>query len=308
MAEILDGKRIRDEIQKEAKPRVERLAAHGRPPGLAVILAGNHAASEIYVRNKVKACQELGISSERLTPPATVSTEELLALVEALNRRADIDGILVQMPLPAQVDAKRVLTAVSPDKDVDGFHPVNVGNLVTGRPGPRPCTPSGIVELLKRYGIPIAGRSAVIVGRSDIVGKPLALLLLHEHATVTICHSKTSNLAEVCRRADILVAAMGRPAMITGDFIKPGATIIDVGINRITDRAQASAIFRNSPEKLAEFDRKGSLLVGDLHPLDVLEKAGAYTPVPGGVGPLTIAMLMVNTIEAAERRLGVCSK
>jgi len=306
MAQILDGNRIRDQIQDECKPRVERLAAAARPPGLAVILAGNNPASEIYVRNKVKACQALGIVSEKLTPPENVRTEELIELIQTLNRREEIDGILVQLPLPAQVDTRRVLEAVDPDKDVDGFHPLNLGRLVSGRPGPRPCTPAGILELLKRYEIPIAGCNAVVVGRSDIVGKPVALLLMHEHATVTICHSRTSNLAETCRRADLLVAAMGRPAMLTADFIKPGATVIDVGINRITDRQQAAAVFGENREKLAEFDRKGSLLVGDVHPADVARCAGAYTPVPGGVGPLTIAMLMVNTIQAAEQRLKLC--
>lgn len=303
---VLDGNRVRDQIKQESKPRVERLAASHRPPGLAVVLVGHNPASEIYVRNKVKTCRELGIYSETITPPDTVSTEELLETIDQLNNRAEIDGILVQMPLPAQVDTKRILLAVSPEKDVDGFHPCNVGNLATGRPGPKSCTPAGIVELLHRYQIPIAGRHAVVAGRSDIVGKPAALLLLHENATVTICHSKTPDLAETCRRGDILIAAIGRPAMLTGDFIKPGATVIDVGINRVEDRATAARILRNSPEKLEAFDRKGSLLVGDVHPLDVAEIAGAYTPVPGGVGPLTIAMLMVNTIDSAERRLGVC--
>jgi methylenetetrahydrofolate dehydrogenase (NADP+)/methenyltetrahydrofolate cyclohydrolase len=307
MAEILDGIRIRDEIQAELKPRVERLARAARAPGLAVILVGNNPASEIYVRNKVKACETLGIRSEKLTPPETIATDELIAIIESLNAREDVDGILVQLPLPAHVDTRRVLEAVDPDKDVDGFHPLNLGRLVSGRPGLRPCTPAGILELLKRYRIPIAGRDAVVVGRSDIVGKPVALLLMHEHATVTICHSRTSNLAEVCRRADLLVAAIGRAAMLTADYIRQGAVVIDVGINRISDRGQAEAIFGHDPEKMAEFDRKGSLLVGDVHPRDVARCASAYTPVPGGVGPLTIAMLMANTVQAAERRLGVCS-
>jgi methylenetetrahydrofolate dehydrogenase (NADP+)/methenyltetrahydrofolate cyclohydrolase len=208
------------------------------------------------------------------------------------------------LPLPKQVDTKAALLAISPEKDVDGFHPTNVGNLVAGRPGPRPCTPAGIIEMLKRYKIPIAGRRAVVVGRSDIVGKPAALMLLHEHATVTICHSKTPDLPGVCREADILVAAMGRPAFITGDYIKPGATVIDVGVNRIEDRAQAERIFARLPERLETFARKGTILVGDVDPWAMAEKAGAYTPVPGGVGPLTIAMLMVNTVEAATRTLG----
>ncbi|HLM98599.1 MAG TPA: bifunctional methylenetetrahydrofolate dehydrogenase/methenyltetrahydrofolate cyclohydrolase FolD [Bryobacteraceae bacterium] len=310
MPQILDGNRVRDEIKNECRPRVERLAALKRPPGLAVVLVGHDPASEIYVRNKVKTSHELGIHSETLTPPESVSTEELLAIVDQLNRRPEIDGILVQMPLPPQVDSKRVLLAVSPEKDVDGFHPCNVGNLATGRPGPRSCTSAGIIELLKRYKIPIVGKRAVVVGRSDIVGKPMALMLLHENATVTICHSKTPDLPAVCREADILIAAIGRAALITADYIRPGATVIDVGMNRLDNRADVERIFPaqrpGAAEKLASFDRKGTLLIGDVHPLDVVEKASAYTPVPGGVGPLTIAMLMVNTIDSAERRIVVC--
>jgi methylenetetrahydrofolate dehydrogenase (NADP+)/methenyltetrahydrofolate cyclohydrolase len=306
MPRILDGNRVRDDIKSELKPRVDALAARGRPPGLAVVLVGHHPASEIYVRNKIKTCHDLGIHSESITPPDSISTAELLAIVEGLNARPEIDGILVQLPLPPHIDTKRILMAVAPAKDVDGFHPCNVGALVANLPAPRACTPAGIVELLKRSGIAIAGRRAVIVGRSDIVGKPAAMMLLHEHATVTICHSKTPDLPAVCREADILVAAIGRAAMITRDFIRQGATVIDVGTNRIEDRALAARIFRNSPEKLASFDRKGSLLVGDVDPIDVVERAGAYTPVPGGVGPLTIAMLMVNTVASAERRSGVC--
>jgi methylenetetrahydrofolate dehydrogenase (NADP+) / methenyltetrahydrofolate cyclohydrolase len=306
MPQILDGNRVRDEIKSELKPRIAALAAHGAPPGLAVVLVGNNPASEIYVRNKIKSCHDLGIYSESIAPPDTISTEELLGIVRDLNQRPEIDGILVQLPLPAQVDTKRILLAVAPTKDVDGFHPCNVGNLVAALPGPRACTPAGILELLKRYRIPIAGKRAVVVGRSDIVGKPVAMLLLHEHATVTICHSRTTDLPGVCREADILVVAMGRAAMITGDFITPGATVIDVGTNRIDDRAEVARIFRNSEEKLASFDKRGSVLVGDVDPLDVAEKAAAYTPVPGGVGPLTIAMLMVNTVASAERRAGVC--
>ena len=292
----------------ECRPRVERLRAERDLPGLAVILAGHDPGSEIYVRSKIKACQELGIYSEKLTPPDTVTTRELLEIVEGLNERPEIDSILVQLPLPPQVDTKRVLLAVSPDKDVDGLHPLNVGKLAMNLPGPRPCTPNGIIELLKRYEIPIAGQRAVVVGRSDIVGKPMALLLMHHHATVTICHSRTTNLAEICAQADILVAAIGRPAFVTGNFIQPGATVVDVGMNRLTSREEVARIFRNSKEKLERLDARGNVLVGDVDPLDVLEKAGAYTPVPGGVGLLTIAMLMVNAIEAAERRLGAaCS-
>jgi methylenetetrahydrofolate dehydrogenase (NADP+)/methenyltetrahydrofolate cyclohydrolase len=308
MAEILDGKRVRDSILADLPPRIDRLKEKGRPPGLAVVLVGNDPASEIYVRSKVQTSRDLGIRSEKHTPPDTVTTQELLALVDSLNRREEIDGILVQMPLPKQVDSRAILMAVSPEKDVDGFHPVNVGNLVAGRRAPRSCTPAGIVEMLKRYEIPIAGREAVVVGRSDIVGKPMALMLLHEHATVTICHSRTRDLAGVCRRGDLLIAAIGRAALITSEYIKPGAVVVDVGMNRLSKREDVEAIFRGSEERLAQFDQKGTLLVGDVHPLDVKACASAYTPVPGGVGPLTIAMLMNNTVEAAERRLGVCSE
>ena len=306
MPQILDGNRVRDEIKAELKPRVDRLAAHGRPPGLAVVLVGHDPASEIYVRNKIKTCGDLGIYSESSTPPDTITTEELVATVEQLNARHDIDGILVQLPLPKHVDAKRILLAIAPEKDVDGFHPCAIGNLVVGLPGPRACTPAGIIELLKRYQIPIAGKRAVVVGRSDIVGKPVAMLLLHEHATVTICHSKTPDLAAVCREGDILVAALGRPATITAAHIKPGATVIDVGTTRIDDPATARKIFANAPDRLAVFEKKGNILVGDVHPVEVASVAGAYTPVPGGVGPLTIAMLMANTVASAERRSGLC--
>lgn len=285
---------------------MEALAASARAPGLAVILAGADPASAIYVRNKIKACKDLGIMSEHLTPPSDVTTAELLATIRELNARSDLDGILVQMPLPAQVDSKAALLAVDPSKDVDGFHPFNVGSLVTGRPGPRSCTPAGIMELLRRYEIPVAGRRAVVVGRSDIVGKPMAFLLLHENATVTICHSKTPDLAAVCREADILVAAIGRPATIGAAHIRNGAAVIDVGMNRITDRSEAERVFGGSREKMDTFDRNGSVLAGDVDPIAMADLASAYTPVPGGVGPLTIAMLMVNTIQSAERRLGAC--
>jgi len=278
------------------KPRIHKLR---RPPGLAVVLAGNDPASEIYGRSKIKACAELGIFSEKLTPPETATTEELVALVEELNGRSDIEGILVQMPLPKHVDARRVLEKVAADKDADGFHPMNVGFLVAGRPAPRSCTPAGIIELLKHYRIPMAGRHAVVLGRSDIVGKPMALMLLQENATVTICHSRTVNLPEMCRQADILVAAIGRAAFVTADFIQPGTTVVDVGINRVTDPAEAARLGRSE-----EFAAKGKVVVGDVNPLDVARVAGAYTPVPGGVGPLTIAMLMSNTVGLAERRQG----
>jgi len=291
--QILDGTLVRAEILSRLKPRIARLK---RPPGLAVVLVGHDPASEIYVRGKIKACGELGIYSEKLTPPESISTEELLAVIDDLNRRPEIDGILVQMPLPKQVDSRRVLESVAPDKDADGFHPVNVGHLVAGRPAPRACTPAGIIQMLKFYGCPIDGRRAVIVGRSDIVGKPMALMLLHESATVTICHSRTLNLAGECRRAEILVAAVGRPGFVTRDFIAPGAVVIDVGQNRIDDRALAETLGKGD-----EFARKGSALVGDVNPIDAIDCASAYTPVPRGVGPLTIAMLMANTVELAEK-------
>jgi methylenetetrahydrofolate dehydrogenase (NADP+)/methenyltetrahydrofolate cyclohydrolase len=301
-AQILDGNKIRDQIKAECRPRVERLVqTKGRPPGLAVVLVGENPASQVYVQNKTRTGDELGIYNETLTPPANSTTDDLLDLVWTLNHRSEIDGILVQLPLPPQVDTARVLLAVSPEKDVDGFHPCNIGNLATGRPGPRPCTPAGIMEMLRRYNIPIAGSRAVVIGRSDIVGKPMALLLLHENATVTISHSKTIDLPAVCREADLLVAAIGRPAMVTREFIKPGATVVDVGINRVEDRDLAARIFRGDAGRLARFDKAGRVLVGDVHPVDVAEVAGAYTPVPGGVGPLTIAMLMSNTIAACER-------
>jgi len=296
MSIILHGMAVQHEILSRLKPRIHKL---GRPPGLAVVLVGHDPASEIYVRSKIKACAELGIFSEKLTPPETASTEDLVALVEELNGRLDIDGILVQMPLPKHVDARRVLETVAANKDADGFHPMNVGYLVAGRPAPRSCTPAGIIELLKHYRIPITGRHAVVLGRSDIVGKPMALMLLQENATVTICHSRTVSLPEMCRQADILVAAIGRAAFVTADFIQPGATVVDVGINRVTDPAEAARLGRSE-----EFAAKGKAVVGDVNPLDVARIAGAYTPVPGGVGPLTIAILMSNTVGLAERHQG----
>ena len=306
-ARILDGTKIASDIRGEVAAEVKTMAAAGVRPGLAVVLAGHNPASEIYVRGKVRACEELNIYSEQHTPPETATTAELLALVENLNRRDEIDGILVQLPLPPQVDSKKVLMAVDPAKDVDGFHPVNVGFLSTQRPGLVPCTPAGVIEILQRSHIPIAGQEAVVVGRSDIVGKPAAMLLLNANATVTVCHSRTQDLPGVCRRADILVAAIGRAGMITRDFVKPGATVIDVGMNKVTDAAVFQRLFGGRLYKSAEreetFRKKGSALVGDVHP-EVAEVAGALTPVPGGVGPLTIAMLMYNTVKAAKMRRG----
>jgi methylenetetrahydrofolate dehydrogenase (NADP+)/methenyltetrahydrofolate cyclohydrolase len=302
-ASVLDGNKIAAEIRAEAAAEVRALAATGTRPGLAVVLVGNNPASEVYVRGKVKACEETGIFSEKHTPSANASTEELLELVADLNRRDEIDGILVQMPLPLQVDSKKVLLAVDPAKDVDGFHPTNVGFLSTQRPGLVPCTPAGIMEMLERSKIKIAAAEAVVVGRSDIVGKPMAMLLLNANATVTVCHSKTHDLPGVCRRADILVAAIGRAGMITKDFVRPGATVIDVGMNRVTDPAEVSRLFAGNAKREETFRSKGSVLVGDVHP-EVAEVAGAITPVPGGVGPLTIAMLMSNTVKAAKMRRG----
>ncbi len=302
-AVLLDGNKIASEIRAELVRQVQGLTATGLRPGLAVVLVGNNPASEVYVRGKVKSCEELGIYSEKLTPPVESTTEELCRMVESLNRRAEIDGILVQLPLPNHVDAKRVLLTVDPAKDVDGFHPVNVGNLSTQRPGLVPCTPAGVMEILRRSGIAVAGRDAVVVGRSDIVGKPAAMLLLNANATVTVCHSKTHDLPGVCRRADILVAAIGRAGMITKEFVKPGATVLDVGINRVTERGEFERLFAGNKKREETFAAKGSTLVGDVHP-EVFEMAGAYTPVPGGVGPLTIAMLMSNTVKAARMRRG----
>ncbi len=303
-ARILDGTKIASEIRAEVGSQAKALAAFGVRPGLAVVLVGHNPASEVYVRGKVKSSQEVGLYSEQHTPPETVSTDELLALIADLNRRDEIDGILVQLPLPAHVDAKRVLFAVDPAKDVDGFHPMNVGYLSTQRPGLVPCTPAGVMEILRRSDIPVAGREVVVVGRSDIVGKPVAMLLLNQNATVTVSHSKTRDLPGVCRRADILVAAIGRAGMVTRDYVKPGATVIDVGINKVTDRGEFDRFFFANKRREETFLAKGSTLVGDVHP-EVAEIAGAITPVPGGVGPLTIAMLMANTVKAAMLRRGI---
>ena len=304
MPRILDGAAIAAAIKQEVAEEVRALAATGIHPGLAAVLVGDVPASHIYVRSKVQTCAELGIYSDLIAPPATVTTEDMLDLVAALNSRDEIDGILIQLPLPAQVDAKALLDAVAPDKDVDGFHPVNAGRLQAGRPALAPCTPAGVIEILKRSNIPIAGRHAVVVGRSDIVGKPAAMLLLHHNATVTICHSKTRDLAEITRQADILVAAIGRPGFVTPEMVKPRATLIDVGINRIATQEQLDQFFPGDAKRQAAFAKRGSTIVGDIHP-KAFEQAGAYTPVPGGVGPLTIAMLMANTVRAAKMRRGL---
>src|SRR5580693_6592501 len=300
-ARILNGNKIRDQIYKEMGYHISALLAGGTRPGLATVLVGENPASQMYVASKIAACEQLGIKSWNHTPPATSSTKDLLTLIESLNKKNEIDGILVQLPLPIQVDSKRILESVSPEKDVDGFHPMNLGRLVTGQPGLVACTPSGVMEILRRSEIRVDGANAAVVGRSDIVGKPMALLLLHANATVTICHSKTRDLPGTIRGADIVVAAMGRPGMIAADWIKPGATVIDVGTTRITDAEQAEKLFANFPERLARFREKGFAVVGDVHP-DAAGVAGAITPVPGGVGPLTIAMLMSNTVKAARLR------
>ena len=304
MPKILDGVAIAAEIKQEVAEEVRALASRGIRPGLAAVLVGNGAASEIYVRNKVRICGEVGIFSDLITRPETVTTAELLELVASLNSRDEIDGILVQLPLPAQVDVKTVLDSILPAKDVDGLHPVNAGLLQAGRTALAPCTPAGVIEILKRSGIPIIAQHAVVVGRSDLVGKPAAMLLLHQNATVTICHSKTRDLPAITRQADILVAAIGRAGFITQEMVKPGATIIDVGINRITDHAEFDRFFAGNAKREAAFAKNGSTLVGDVHP-KAFELAGAYTPVPGGVGLLTTAMLMANTVRAAKMRRGL---
>lgn len=303
-ARILNGTEIAAQIKQEVRAEAARLASQGIRPGLAAVLVGSVAASEIYVRSKVKTCGELGLFSELITPPDTVTTEEMLALIETLNQREEIDGILIQLPLPPQVNSKLLLEAVSPEKDVDGFHPVNVGRLQTGQPALAPCTAAGVIEILKRSKLTMAGQNAVVLGRSDIVGKPTAILLLAENATVTVCHSKTRDLASFTQRADILVAAIGRPGFVTMDMVKPGATIVDVGINRVTTREEFDRYFAGDTRREEIFLKKGSTIVGDVHPL-AFARAGAYTPVPGGVGPLTIAMLMANTVRAAKLRRGL---
>lgn len=304
-ARILDGQALAGRMREEIRPQVaEFTRRHGRPPGLAIVLVGQNPASEVYVRNKLKSGQEVGFRADLERLPADATLADVLGLVERLNVSPVHDGILVQSPLPKGLGedaASRVFDAIAPEKDVDGFTPGNVGRLVQGRPTFVPCTPLGIIELLTREGIQVAGRRACVIGRSEIVGKPMALLLLQRDATVTICHSKTPDLAATCREADILIAATGRAGLVTRDFVKPGATVIDVGMNTLTDEAVAKAWFPEGHPRLARFRERGSLLVGDVHP-DVADVAGALTPVPGGVGPLTIAMLMMNTLRAARAR------
>lgn len=304
-ARLLDGQKLSVTLQQEIRPQVAAYTARvGQPPGLAIVLVGNDPASEVYVRNKVRTGQEVGFRVDLERLPASASLDDVLGLVARLNEDERYDGILVQSPLPAGLGKhaeQQVFDAISVGKDVDGFSPASVGLLVQNRAAIAAGTPSGVIELLEREGIPIAGRHAVVIGRSDIVGKPMALLLLHRHATVTICHSKSADLPGLCRQADILVAAVGRPGLVTADWVKPGATVVDVGINRVTDRAEAERILGAGHPRFRIFEEKGSVLVGDVHP-GVAEVAGALTPVPGGVGPLTIAMLMRNTMAAANGR------
>ncbi len=306
-ARLLDGTAVANQIRAEAAPSVAAFTARaGRPPGIAIVLVGNDPASEIYVRAKLKSAADAGLRADLERLPNTASLEELLALVDRLNRSEVHDGILVQSPLPDLMgrDAERhVFDAIAPDKDVDGFHPVNVGRLVQGRATLAACTPSGVMELLERSDVRIAGARAVVIGRSDIVGKPMALLLLHRNATVTICHSRTADLPRVAASADILVAAIGRPAFVTRDFVRPGAVVVDVGTTQVNDRALVERLFPAGSKRREVFDRRASLVVGDVHP-DVSDVAGALSPVPGGVGPLTIAMLLKNTVTAAIERAG----
>jgi methylenetetrahydrofolate dehydrogenase (NADP+)/methenyltetrahydrofolate cyclohydrolase len=302
-ARILDGQGLAARIRRDLAPRVAQFAArHGRPPGLAIVLVGQNPASEIYVRLKIKAGSEAGLRADLERLPEQASLADVLALVERLNQSTAYDGILVQAPLPKAVGEgamSRVFDAIAPEKDVDGVTPESAGRLVQGRPLFVPCTPAGIIELLERERIQIAGRRACVIGRSEIVGKPMALLLLQRDATVTVCHSRTPDLAAVAREADIVVAAVGRAGLVTPAFVKPGATVVDVGINTLTDAAVAAEWYPEGHPRLATFRKNGSLLVGDVHP-SVADIAGALTPVPGGVGPLTIAMLMSNTMRAAE--------
>jgi methylenetetrahydrofolate dehydrogenase (NADP+)/methenyltetrahydrofolate cyclohydrolase len=297
---VLDGAATARAIREELREPVASLTAGGRRPGLGVLLVGDNPASAVYVRSKTRACEELGIHHETARLPASATTAEVAARVEDYNRRAGIHGILVQLPLPPQVDTTRVLDLMDPAKDVDGFHPDNVGRLVQKRPWLVSCTPAGIMELLARHDIPVGGRRAVVLGRSDIVGKPMALLLLHADATVTVCHSRTRDLPGVTREADILIAAIGRAGLVRAEHVKPGAVVVDVGMNRVEDAALAAEML--PPERRTEFERKGYALVGDVHAPSVAEVAGALTPVPGGVGPLTIALLLSNTVKAASRR------
>jgi methylenetetrahydrofolate dehydrogenase (NADP+)/methenyltetrahydrofolate cyclohydrolase len=305
---ILSGKPVAEAIKQEVAEEVARIrSAYGISPGLAVVRVGEDPASAVYVGNKVKSSEELGLISEHHHFPETMPHSELLRIVGELNARDDIDGILVQLPLPGQINEREVLESIAAEKDVDGFHPINVGKLMLGLPGLVPCTPAGVIEILKRSGIGISGQHAVVVGRSNIVGKPMAMLLLQENATVTICHSRTKDLASVAREADILIAAIGRPAFITAEHIKDSATVIDVGINSVSDRELVERCFDGDEllKRLSALESRGSTLIGDVNPKDAKAKASNFTPVPGGVGLLTVAMLMKNTVQAAIARRGL---
>lgn len=306
-ARVLNGTEVAEHIRQGVAARVAELTAVGVKPGLAAVLVGDNPASKVYVGSKVKTCQALGLHSEKYELPADTTTEQLLGLVGELNARDEIDGILIQLPLPPQIEARRVLEAVDPAKDVDGFHAINVGRLVQGEDALVACTPSGVMEMLDYYKVPLSGANAVVIGRSDIVGKPMAMLLLHRSATVTICHSRTKDLPAVARQADILIAAIGRTAMVTGDFVREGAVVVDVGMNKATTEEEVRRIFPDDeqPKRMEDLGKRGYTLVGDVEPRSVIDKAAWLTPVPGGVGPLTIAQLMKNTLRAAEmRRLG----
>lgn len=303
-ANRLDGASVAKSIKEEVAAETAELVARGLRPGLAAVLVGNDTASQVYVSSKVKTCEQLGLYSEKIELPETTTTAELLALVKELNRRDEIDGILIQLPLPRQIDSTVVLDAVDPAKDVDGIHPLSLGRLMLNEPGLRPCTPAGIIEMLDRYQITIPGKRAVVLGRSRIVGLPLALLLLHRHATVTICHSRTADLPAVTREADIVIAAIGRTGMVDASYIKPGAVVVDVGMNKVTTREDLQRFYGDDAKRRAAFEKNGYTLIGDVNPRDVSEVAGWLTPVPGGVGPLTIAMLMKNTLTAMKRRRG----
>lgn len=303
-AQLLDGSVIAEQIKQEVAQQVRQLwSEHEVKPCLAAVRVGDDPASAVYVRNKIRACKEVGIQSEHHALPASTNANELLGLITSLNSRGDVDGILVQLPLPGEIEESAIIEAIDPQKDVDGFHPVSIGRLAMGRPSFVPCTPAGIIELLERSNIPIGGAGACVVGRSQIVGRPMAQLLLQKDATVTICHSRTRDLPSVTREADLLIVAIGRPGLIGRDHIKPGATVIDVGMNRVTDEATARKLFGAEAEKRLEtISKRGYTLVGDVNPAEADSVAGRRTPVPGGVGLLTVAMLMQNTVKAARWR------
>ena len=304
-AQLLSGKVFSEAIKTEVAAEVADIReVHGFSPCLVVVRVGEDPASAVYVGSKVRTAEELGIVSEHMHFPAETSEDEIIAAVRGLNARSDVDGILVQLPLPKHIDEQKVLELIDPEKDVDGFHPVNAGRLMQGHEALTPCTPAGVIEVLKRSGIEIAGKNAVVVGRSNIVGKPMAMLLLHENATVTICHSRTADLPKVCSRADILVAAIGRAGFITAEHIGDGAAVVDVGINNVDDPAAALGLFdpEDIDKRLATIEKRGFTLVGDVNPRDAMAKAAYFTPVPGGIGLLTVAMLMKNTVAAARMR------